>query len=161
MANSVKVGIADMNVVSPPETIATIGLGSCVGIAIRDTSLKIGGLVHIMLPDSTQIKSNHNIAKFADTGIPELVRMLEAKGCKKSNMEAKIAGGAQMFTFQNKSELLGIGQRNVEMTKATLKKLGIPIKAEDCGDNYGRTVEYDPATGNYEVRAVGKPAKII
>lgn len=161
MADSIKIGIADMNIVTPPNKIATIGLGSCVGIAIRDTVLKTGGLVHVMLPDSTQVKSNHNIAKFADTGIPALVKQLEAAGCKRTRMEAKIAGGAQMFAFQNKTELLGIGQRNVEASKAALKALGIPLKAEDCGENYGRTVEYDPATGDYEVKAVGKAVKVI
>lgn len=161
MADSIKVGIADMNIVTPPNKIATIGLGSCVGIAIRDKVTKKGGLVHIMLPDSTQVKSNTSIAKFADTGIPELVRKLEAAGCSKRNMEAKIAGGAQMFAFQNKTELLGIGQRNVDSSKAALKKLGIPLLAEDCGANYGRTVEFDPASGDYEIRAVGKPVKII
>lgn len=161
MAEVIKVGIADMNVVTPPNRIATIGLGSCVGIAIRDTVTKKGGLVHIMLPDSSQIKSNHVLAKFADTGIPELVKKLEAAGCNKRNMEAKIAGGAQMFAFQNKTELLGIGARNVEASKATLKSLGIPLKAEDCGDTYGRTVEFDPETGAYEIRAVGKPSKTI
>ena len=161
MADSIKIGIADLNICKPPQIICTIGLGSCVGIAIRDTSLKIGGLVHIMLPDSSQIKSNANIAKFADTGIPELVKKLEAAGCSRSRMEAKIAGGAQMFSFQNKNELLGIGQRNVEATKAALKALNIPIKAEDTGANYGRTVTFDPATGDYEIKSVGRETKVI
>lgn len=161
MGVNIKIGIADINVVSPPDTITTIGLGSCVGIAIRDKVLKIGGLVHVMLPDSSAVKSNGNLAKFADTGVPELVRMLEEKGCKRSRMEAKIAGGAQMFAFQNKSEMLGIGVRNVEFSKEALKKLGIPLISEDCGENYGRTVTYNPETGEYEVKAVGKETKII
>ncbi|MGN0346469.1 MAG: chemotaxis protein CheD [Lachnospiraceae bacterium] len=161
MAEVIKVGIADMNICKPPNTITTIGLGSCVGVVIRDTLIKIGGMVHIMLPDSTAISSNHNIAKFADTGIPELVRLLEQEGCKRSRMEAKIAGGAQMFTFQNKSELLGIGMRNVEASKKALETLGIPIIAEDTGENFGRTVVYHPDTGAYEVKAVGKEAKTI
>ncbi len=161
MAQCIKVGIADMNVVSGDDTITTIGLGSCIGIAIRDTVKKIGGLVHIMLPDSTAVRSNATIAKFADTGIPELVRLLEAKGCVKRNMEAKIAGGAQMFAFQNKQDMLAVGQRNAEATRKALKELGIPIKAEDCGSTYGRTVVYYPATGAYEIRAVGQPPKTI
>ena len=150
-----------MNVCRPSETICTIGLGSCVGIAIRDVNTKIGGLVHIMLPDSTAVRSNTNIAKFADTGIPELVRRLEALGCQRSKMVAKIAGGAQMFAFQNKSELLGVGSRNVEATRMALRKVGIPIIAEDVGENYGRTVTFFPQSGDYEVRAVGKDVKYI
>lgn len=150
-----------MNICCAPDTITTIGLGSCVGIVIRDTMLKIGGMIHVMLPDSTVIKSNSNIAKFADTGIPELVRQMEAKGCVRRRMEAKIAGGAQMFAFQNKSELLGIGDRNVAASKKVLQELGIPLLAEDVGDNYGRTVVFHPDTGAYEIKAVGKDVKII
>ena len=150
-----------MNICCAPDTITTIGLGSCVGIVIRDTMLKIGGMIHVMLPDSTVIKSNSNIAKFADTGIPELVRQMEAKGCVRRRMEAKIAGGAQMFAFQNKSELLGIGDRNVAASKKVLQELGIPLLAEDVGENYGRTVVFHPDTGAYEIKAVGKDVKII
>ena len=161
MPTTVKVGIADLNVVKPPDMITTIGLGSCVGIAIRDEQAKIGGLVHVMLPNSKEVKSNENKAKFADTGIPELVSRLERMGCVRRRMVAKIAGGATMFAFQSKSELTGVGDRNVAATKATLKALGIPIRAEDTGANYGRTVTFDPATGNYEIKAVGKPVKVI
>ncbi len=161
MPNSIKIGIADMSIVKAPDTVITIGLGSCVGIAIRDPVLKIGGLIHVMLPDSTLVKSSPVIAKFADTGIPELVRQMELMGCKRSRMEAKIAGGAQMFSFQNKSELLGIGDRNVECSKIALRKLGIPIKSSDTGSNYGRTVEFHPDTGAYEIKAVGKETIII
>ena len=161
MAEDIKIGIADLAVVKPPNTVTTIGLGSCVGIAIRDSVLKIGGLVHVMLPDSNAVKSNTNVAKFADTGIPELVKQLEKQGCIRSRMEAKIAGGAQMFAFQNKNEMLGIGAKNVEASKIALKKLGIPLKAEDCGENYGRTVTFFPDTGRYEVKAVGKSTKSI
>ena len=161
MAEVIKVGIADLNVCKPPNMITTIGLGSCVGIAIRDRQTRIGGLVHVMLPNSKEVKSSANLAKFADTGIPELVKRLEKMGAMRSRMVAKIAGGATMFAFQSKSELTGIGDRNVAATKAVLKELGIPLLAEDCGANYGRTVTFNPETGDYEVKAVGKPVKVI
>ena len=161
MPETIKVGIADLNVCTPPNLITTIGLGSCVGIAIRDKQNKIGGLVHVMLPSSKEVKSNGNPAKFADTGIPELVRRLEKMGAIRSRIVAKIAGGATMFAFNSKSELSGIGDRNVAATKQTLKEMNIPILAEDTGANYGRTVTFDPETGDYEVKAVGKPLKVI
>lgn len=161
MGETLKVGIADMKICSAPDMVTTVGLGSCVGIAIRDPHLKKGGLVHIMLPDSTQIRGSNNIAKFADTGIEELVRMLEKDGCSRRRMEAKIAGGAQMFNFQNKSELSGVGMRNVEAAKKKLKELGIPIVAEDTGENYGRTVVFSPEDGKYEIRSVGKAVMYI
>ena len=74
MGNVIKVGMADLNVCVSPDSITTLGLGSCVGIALRDPVTKIGGLAHVMLPDSTIIRNNTNIPKFADTGIEELVK---------------------------------------------------------------------------------------
>ena len=161
MPETIKVGIADLNVCRPPDMITTIGLGSCVGIAIRDKVNKVGGLVHVMLPNSQEVKSNGNLAKFADAGVPELGGRREMMGAVRSRMVAKIAGGATMFSFQSKSDLMGIGDRNVAATKLALKALNIPILAEDTGANYGRTVTFDPETGAYEVKAVGKPLKVI
>lgn len=161
MGETIKVGMADLKICVSPDALTTLGLGSCVGIAIRDPSTKIGGLAHIMLPDSTQISKNSNIPKFADTGIAELVRQMVAKGAKQARMVAKIAGGAQMFAFQNKSEMVRIGERNVEATKKKLAELKIPILAEDTGNSYGRTVIFYPETGEFVIRAVGKPQKVI
>ncbi|MCH5274790.1 MAG: chemotaxis protein CheD [Lachnospiraceae bacterium] len=162
MSEIIKVGMADLKVCISPNGVTTLGLGSCVGIAIRDPMTKIGGLAHIMLPDSKSIRgSEGNIAKFADTGIVELVRLMEAQGAKKSRMTAKLAGGAMMFAFQNKSDLARVGDRNVEASKQKLKELGIPILAEDVGDSYGRTVVFYPETGDFVIKAVGKPEKVI
>lgn len=161
MSELIKVGMADLKICISPDSITTLGLGSCVGVAIRDKLNKVGGLAHIMLPDSTTIHNNSNIAKFADTGIQELVRLMEKAGAKRSNMVAKIAGGAQMFSFQNKSDLVRVGDKNVEASKKKLKELGIPILAEDTGNSYGRTVIFYPETGDFIIRAVGKPERTI
>lgn len=161
MSEIIKVGMADVNICKSPDGITTLGLGSCVGIAIRDPLTKIGGLAHVMLPDSTAIKNNSNLFKFADTGIAELVRMLVEAGANKSRMVAKIAGGSQMFAFQNKSDLVRVGDRNVEASKAKLKELNIPILAEDTGNTYGRTVIFYPETGDFLIKSVGKEEKVI
>ena len=161
MSEIIKVGMADLNVCISPDGITTLGLGSCVGIALRDPVTGIGGLAHIMLPDSTQIKDNSNIPKFADTGIEELVRRIVAAGGNRSRLVAKIAGGAQMFAFQNKSDLVRVGERNVEASKQILQSMQIPVIAEDTGETYGRTVIFYPETGDYVIRAVGKPEKTI
>ena len=161
MANIIKVGMADLNTCVSPDGITTLGLGSCVGIAIRDPLTKIGGLAHVMLPDSTEIKNNLNIYKFADTGIAELVRLLVEKGASRARLVAKIAGGAQMFAFQNKSDLVRVGERNVQASKKKLAELKIPILAEDTGENFGRTVIFYPETGDYVIRTAGKPERVI
>ncbi len=162
MSEIIKVGMADLKVCNAPDGVTTLGLGSCVGIAIRDPATKIGGLAHVMLPDSTAIRgSESNIAKFADTGIVELVKQMESKGAKRNRMVAKLAGGAMMFAFQNRSDLVRVGDRNVEAAKKKLAELHIPILAEDTGATYGRTVVFYPETGDYVIRAVGKDEKTI
>ncbi len=161
MAEMIKVGMADLKLCMSPNAITTLGLGSCVGVAIRDTGNKVGGLAHVMLPDSKEIKNNVNIAKFADTGVAELVRLMEKAGARRKMMVAKIAGGAQMFAFQNNTQMMRVGDRNVEAVKKKLRELGIPIKAEDTGLNYGRTVEFFPETGDFVIKSVGKPVKTI
>ena len=161
MSEIIKVGMADLKTCKAPDGVTTLGLGSCVGVAIRDPMTKIGGLAHVMLPDSNAIRQNTNIYKFADTGITELVRLLEELGAKRSRMVAKIAGGAQMFAFQNKTELVRVGDRNVEASKKKLKELNIPILAEDTGDSYGRTVIFYPESGDFVIRAVGRDERTI
>ncbi len=161
MSEMIKVGMADLKLCKSPDGITTLGLGSCVGIALRDPINKIGGLAHIMLPDSTKIQNNSSIPKFADTGIQELVNQMVKAGAVQSRIVAKIAGGAQMFSFQNKSELVAIGARNVEATKKKLQELHIRILAEDTGESYGRTVEFYPETGDFIIKAVGKTQKTI
>ena len=112
--------------------------------------------MHIMLPDSTKIKNNENCAKFADTGIDEMIRQVVAAGASRAGLKAKIAGGAQMFAFSSENDLLRVGARNVEAVKEKLAALRIPILAEDTGNSYGRTIEFYPETGELLVKAVGK-----
>ncbi len=161
MSEMIKVGMADLKLCKSPDGITTLGLGSCVGIALRDPVNKIGGLAHIMLPDSTKIQNNSSIPKFADTGIQDLVNQMVRAGAVQSRIVAKIAGGAQMFSFQNKTELIAIGERNVEATKKKLQELRIRILAQDTGESYGRTVEFFPETGDFIIKAVGKTPKTI
>jgi len=161
MAQMIKVGMADLKICKAPDAVTTLGLGSCIGIAIRDPGTKIGGLAHIMLPDSTQIANNSNIPKFADTGVKELVRQLVAAGANRTRLVAKIAGGAQMFSFQSGGDVMAVGERNAIAVRKILGEMKIPILAEDCGKNYGRTVEFYPETGNYVIKAVGKDVKTI
>ena len=161
MGQMIKVGMADLNICKAPDAITTIGLGSCIGIALYDPVTKIGGLAHIMLPDSTKMRNNSNIAKFADTGIEELLKRVIKEGASKTRLVAKIAGGAKMFEVSGLSDIGNVGLRNAEASKAKLKELGIRLVAEDTGLNYGRTVELHCDTGEYYIKSVGKPIKII
>jgi chemotaxis protein CheD len=130
-------------------------------VAIYDPISKVGGLAHVMLPDSTQIRNNSNRAKFADTGIDDLVDLMVKAGASKTRLVAKIAGGAQMFAFNGQTDMVRIGARNVEASKLKLKELGIRLLASDTGLNYGRTVEFYTETGDFIIKSVGKEKKTI
>ena len=162
MGQMIKVGMADLKICKAPDALTTIGLGSCIGIALYDPSTKISGLAHIMLPDSTQIRNNSNEEKFADTGIQKLYDEMIKAGANKNKLVAKIAGGAKMFAMSGSASAgINVGERNAEASRAKLKELGIRLKSEDCGLNYGRTVELYSETGDYYIKAVGKEVKII
>ena len=161
MSKVIKVGMADLNICKSPDIITTLGLGSCIGLTLYDPVTKIGGLVHYMLPDSTQMRNNSNIAKFADTGIDELLKQVLRAGANRTRLVAKIAGGAKMFSVSGSSNISNIGERNALAAKAKLKQLRIRLIAEDTGLNYGRTVELHCETGDFYIKAIGKPLKKI
>ncbi|MGE7769749.1 chemotaxis protein CheD [Viridibacillus arvi] len=158
----VKVGIAQMDVAKAPNTIRTSGLGSCVGVVLYDESKGVAGLIHVMLPDSQLGRTDSiNVAKFADTGIPAMVNQLKQEGIQPFKLKAKIAGGAQMFQFTSSKDSMRIGPRNVEAVKLQLKKLSIPLIAEDTGGSSGRTIEFDLQTTKLNIRTVNQGVKDI
>lgn len=160
MSNLVTVGISDMNVVIKPDRLITYALGSCVGICLFDAKVGVGGMAHIMLPNSTECIQNENKLKFADTAIVLLIRRMEQVGASRIRLTAKIAGGAQMFkmdgTYGLNDNIMNIGKRNITAVKKALADANIRIIAEDVGLNYGRTVEFDVGSGIMTVRSIGK-----
>lgn len=153
----VSVGISDLNTVLAPQTIRTSGLGSCVGAVIYDETRKIGGLAHVMLPDSELTRQSEiNEYKYADTAIPILIKKLSELGARKFALKAKLAGGAQMFQFTSNSDMMRIGPRNIIAVEEQLQAFNIPIIAKDVGGNRGRTIEFDPSTGKLKIRTVNK-----
>lgn len=161
MEDVIKVGIADWKLCKTPNKITTVGLGSCVGIVLYSKSSQCCGMLHIMLPSSEEIKKNGNRAKFADTGIADLIEALEKEGIPRSSLCAKIAGGAAMFQFSTGNDVGSVGDRNIKAVKETLASYKIPIVAEDTGLDFGRTIVFDPATKVLSVHVAGKTDKNI
>lgn len=139
---AIKVGIGDYKVANSPHSLITVALGSCVGIALYDPVSKVGGLSHIMLPDSTAFRGEKKVEKFADLAIPSLVEEMLKIGAS-SKLEAKIAGGASMFKLKNTIAKEQIGQRNIAAVKKVLAEMQIPIVGEHTGEDYGRTMWLD------------------
>lgn len=160
-SKEIKVGIADLKVAKVPDKLMTIGLGSCVGIALIDKIAGVGGLAHIMLPDSTKFSKVTNDVKFADLAIPILINEMKNNGANVRNLKAKIAGGASMFTFSDSKINMDIGDRNSKAVKEVLKNFGISIESEDVGGNKGRTITFDTTSGALLVKTVGEGIKTI
>lgn len=140
-----RVRMAELSVGKAPDVLVTIGLGSCVGVAIYDRRNKIGGLVHIMLPEN---KKNAKKAKYADTGIPFLIEKMVKLGASKRRLTAKIAGGARMFNISDESSNMNIGERNIEAVHRILEQEKIELLGEDVGKNYGRSMRFFTGDGN-------------
>jgi len=147
-----KVGIAEYEVTSGGDVLTTSGLGSCVGVALYDRTTGTAGLVHVMLPDAGE--PDDNPAKFADTGIELLLEELEAAGADRRDVVAKIAGGSDMLDFSNDGS--GIGERNVERVRDTLDAHDIPLAGEDVGGDYGRSLRFEPGTGDLTVKSADR-----
>ena len=161
MAEIIRVGMADLKVANHPAILTTLGLGSCVGITLYDKKKKIIGMAHVMLPSSKIASANTNRAKFADTGIIELLDQMLAVGASKNDLVAKMAGGAQMFAFEGTNESMKIGARNSEAAKMLLQKLGIPLLSEDTGGTHSRTIELYSDDGRLMVKTIGYGIKYI
>ncbi len=161
MSEMIRVGMADYKICRSPQKISTLGLGSCLGVVLYDKTTKICGMAHVMMPDSTKISKNSNRMKFADTCLEDMYQELIINGANKNGMIAKIAGGAQMFSCQSGNHFLNIGKQNVEAVRQILEQWKIPIVAEDVGENHGRTIEFDPATGVLSIKSVGIGDSVI
>lgn len=157
----VRVGIAESAVVFSPDKIVTLGLGSCIGIALYDRERKVAGLVHIMLPDSTQFRNITNPLKYADLGIEELLKKMINVGCKKNQIVAKIAGGAAMFKFSDKKINSDVGQRNALAVIEKIKSLSIPLISEDIGGSKGRSMTIESEDGTVIINVIGSEVKRI
>jgi chemotaxis protein CheD len=136
----------------PGHVLVSLGLGSCIGLALLDRKMGIAGLAHIVLPQSQGHTADRS-RKFADFAVPELVSELEAEGARKVRLEAVLVGGASMFAVANPS--LEVGQRNEAAVRELLTTMRIPIKATATGGSQGRTIRVDIPTCAVSVREAG------
>jgi chemotaxis protein CheD len=136
----------------PGHVLVSLGLGSCIGLALLDRKMGVAGLAHIVLPQSPG-HAAENSRKFADFAVPELVSELEGIGARRIRLEAVLVGGASMFAVSAAS--LEVGQRNEASVRDLLKTMRIPVKATATGGNKGRTIRVDVSTASVTVREAG------
>ncbi|MEE4363267.1 MAG: chemotaxis protein CheD [Desulfotignum sp.] len=149
------VGVADMKVSNNPgESIITYSLGSCIGLVIYDPAVKVGGILHYMLPDSSidKQKAAARPYMFADSGIPRLFKTAYQLGAAKQRMRVYVAGGAEILDQQG---FFNIGKRNYMALKKMFFKNKVMITRQDVGGNVNRTVRIEIATGDIYVKTSG------
>lgn len=158
MDKQLTVGIGDMKLTREKGVLITYALGSCIGISFYDPFIRLGALLHIMLPARTN-PQDARIFKYADTGIHETVRKLTAFGMVKNRTIVKIAGGAKMFELKGSADFGNIGQRNAAMVRQILKEEHLQIKAEDTGGSFARTMLLNVEDGTVMIRTAGRQEK--
>ncbi|MDX2052209.1 MAG: chemotaxis protein CheD [Polyangiaceae bacterium] len=151
------VGIAEFRVSKDrTQSIITHALGSCLGITVFDEVAGVGGMLHVMMPDSKVALDRAEAfpATFVDTGLPLLFKSSYALGASKSRMVLKVAGGASFG--DEAQDVFQIGKRNMVALRKMLWKNGVMIKAEDTGGHESRTLELELGTGRVTVRSGGE-----
>ena len=158
----VRVKVADYAVRRAPHVLATIGLGSCVAIALYDRDAQVGALAHILLPTPSMSRETSNPAKFPETIVPLMLEEMRALGSRQAaQISAKIVGGASMFGQLANGAGINVGERNVQATRAVLAAAGVALVAEDTGLDYGRSVFFHLADGRIEVRSLKRGDRVI
>ncbi|MFT8390871.1 MAG: chemotaxis protein CheD [Sporolactobacillus sp.] len=159
----IHVGLSEIKYAEAPETLKSMGLGSCIGVVIYHETRGVAGMAHVMLPDSTLARSRSFLpGKFADTAVPELINHLTRRcGLQLNELKAKMAGGAEMFKTTRILSLDSIGKRNAEAVHEQLSKFHIPVISEDTGKDFGRTVEFMTATHQLLIRAISHGEQLI
>jgi chemotaxis protein CheD len=158
VVEKVVVKMADYAVGGEDKVIVTLGLGSCVAVSLYDSFSRVGGLVHIMLPENPGDK---NTTKYADTAIPLLINQLEEMGAYRRRLSAKIVGGASMFKAESGESIMKIGERNIEAVEKYLKKAGVEITAADVGKDYGRSMYFFVEDGRVEIRSFNRETLVL
>jgi chemotaxis protein CheD len=143
------------------DVLVTLGLGSCVAILLNDRQARVGGLAHVLLPEPALARDRDNHAKFAATAVPMLVRELAALGARAQRLEARLVGGASMFTTLMVPGSLNMGERNVRASRAALREAAIPVLGEAVGGDFGRSVRFTVADGRVLVTSVGRTDVVL
>lgn len=161
-ATAILVGMAEIHVSPKPALYSCLGLGSCIGFLAYDPASKVSGMIHIMLPEAFRDRPIDRVGKFADVGLPEMIRMMEAQGANTGRLVAAYCGGAQVFQYGNSNGKLDVGARNSAAVAQWLKtQPNIRVLASDVGGSSGRTMTVDIATGTVKVRTIHNGERLL
>ena len=157
----IRVKVADYAVGRDEQTLITIGLGSCVAIALYDPRTRIGGLAHTLLPSESMARDRSNPAKFPASAVVTLLAEMARLGADARRVRAKLVGGASMFANLLPAGGINIGDRNVAAARQALEASRVPVVAEDVGSDHGRSVHFHLDDGRVEVRSLKKGNRVL
>lgn len=151
--NKIHVGMAEIHIAQVPTLFTCLGLGSCIGLCVVDPKKLIAGSIHVMLPEAFKNRPIDKVGKFADTGVPELIKMLDEAGADRSRLIAAYSGGASVFQFGTGNPgSQEIGARNALAVKAQVQQFRLKVLGTDVGGTSGRTMTFDSSTGVVKVK---------
>ena len=145
--------MGELAVAREHETLAAVGLGSCIGVALVDAEAHVAGLAHVLLPEPSPGRESA-VGRYASTAVPALLEDVLRAGAKRERLVAKLAGGASMFPGLSATGVGAVGERNAEAVRRMLAQLDIPVVGEDLGGTWGRTVRLQASDGRYIVTNV-------
>lgn len=164
LESMIVVNMGDYKTARGEKKLMTKDLGSCVGVAVRDPQTGVGGLLHVMLPRHSETRMSESrfvAAKYADTGLDEMIKALVMQGAGRNHLVAKIAGAAHMIRNATIPESEDISSRNLCAVKEKLEELQIPLLAADVGEHFPRTVVFVPGDGTFRILTPGRAEKVI
>jgi chemotaxis protein CheD len=142
---------------TPGDVLVSLGLGSCIGLALVDKRAGVAGLAHIVLPETSGNPKPEAMNKFADHAVPALVDGMVERGASRVFMQAALVGGASMFAAAG----LEVGQRNAVAVRELVAERRLNVVAETVGGSRGRTVKVDVASGTVSVREAGGTEEVL
>ena len=150
------VGISDMRIgLKPEDELITYSLGSCIGVVLWDPEVRVGSLLHYMLPDSSidKAKAASKPYMFADMAIPRMFKELYKHGAVKGRMKVYVVGGSQVM---DNSGMFNIGKRNYMILRKMFWKNKVIVTKEDIGGSVNRTISLHVGTGRVHMKVSGK-----
>ena len=157
MQNNIVVGLGEIKISNNPnDVLVAYGLGSCLGITFFDPVMKLAGMVHAVLPTcDTSIPQTEASTKYVCCGIDTLLKKIVDAGGQRGRLVIRMAGGANMLSATSFSDIMNIGQRNIESARQKLSELKFQVAGEEVGGNIGRTVRFYVVDGRVAIRMMG------
>ena len=145
---------------TPGDVLVSLGLGSCIGLALVDKRAGVAGLAHIVLPAASGTPKPETLNKFADHAVPALIDGMVERGASRVFLHAALVGGASMFAATG-AKTLEVGQRNATAVRELVAARRVTVVAEAVGGSRGRTVKVDVSSGTVSVREAGGVEEVL